>query len=508
MENKEERNINLIIKNEEENKDEVTISIKSIFRNLKNFFAIWIALTIIVSILSMLVIAFKNVDTYKEISSLVSFTYDGIEKGLDPSGNKFDVNTIKNPQVIEKALNELNIPSAELESVRRSISIDGIVPQDAIDKITAYKEIVQSSSSGTGALTAVEKILDTKYYPTQFKVYLNYAGLNMDGTHASALLNKILECYSNYFLDKYGYNDSLGSAVTSLDYNDYDYAEALDVFDSTLTTVKKYVKTLSNADTTRFRSVETGFTFEDLVEKISTLQDVDMDMISSYVTLNVVTKDKESLRTYYQYRIETLQRHENVCREELATISDLINSYQKNTVQIFGNGTDSINTTSTEASKEYDELFEKKISTQSDLSATIQRINLYNTRLERLNGQTVSTQQHYDKVEEDLDNFNKKVNTLIEDVKASADEYYDTVVFSKSYNILVPASSSSKGIIKNALVDSVMIVLIIDAVIFVIYLAFAVVMAITNEIKKKNNVSLASGEDNEKRKTEKSKATK
>lgn len=487
MENKEERNVNLIIKNEEENNNEVTISLRGIFKNLKRFFAIWLALTIIVSILSTLVLALKKIDNYKQTSSLVSFTYNGIEKGLDPNGNKFDVNTMKNPQIIEKSLHDLDMPVSDIENVRKGISIEGVVPQDKYDEITAYKEIV-NSANGAAALSAVEKVLETKYYPTQYKVHFNYAAMDLSGSQAATLLNKILESYSEYFLDTYGYNESFGSAITALDYKDYDYAEALDVFDSSLTSLKNYVDKIATSDSTRYRSTKTGYTFSDLSEAINTVQTTDMDMIASYVTLNVVTKDKESLRIYYQHRIEDLKRKENVCREELATISDLINSYEKNTVQVFGNGTDSINTISSEASTEYDDLFQKKLTKQSDLSYTIQKIDLYNTRLERLNNQTLSTQAQSDKVESDLQKLNDKVNNLIEQVKTSADEYYETVVFSRSYNILVPASASTKNVLKNAIMDSLLLVLIIDALIFVVYISYCVIITIINEINKKNKV--------------------
>ncbi len=488
MENLEGKNVNLIIKNEEDNKGEFSISFRSIFKNLKRFFAIWIALTIIVSILSMLILALGKVDEYKKTSSLISFTFDGIEKGLDPNGNKFDVTTIKNPQIIEKALHELDMPVSQLENVRKSISFEGIIPQDKYDEITAYKEII-SNSTGSSTLAAVEKVLETKYYPTKFNVFFNYSNMDINSTDAATLLNKILECYSKYFLDSYGYNETFGSAIKALDYTDYDYAEALDVFDSSLTSLRSYVNAINSSDKTRFRSTKTGYTFADLSNAIDTLQTVDMDKISSDVTLHVITKDKESLRTYYQYRIEALQRHENVCREELATITDLIASYEKNTVQIFGNGTDNINTTSTEASAEYDDLFNKKLNKQSDLSTTIQKINLYNTRLERLNSEAVGTKEQIETVEANLEKLNEKVNTLIEDVKTSADEFYETVVFSRSFNILVPASTSTVNVLKNSIKDSVLIVAIIDALIFIIYLTYSLILAITFEQKKNNSVT-------------------
>lgn len=478
------KNVNLVIKNQEEEDDNrIIISFSGIINNLKRFVALWVAVSIVVSILTLLISTLVNIKVYKETKALVSFTYNGIEKGLDPNGNKFDVNTIKSPNIISKAIDELGYDEEAVEAIRKSISIEGIVPQNVMDKITAYKEIVETGTNAS--LTAVEKILDTSYYPTQYIVKFNYADTSLKGSEASAILNKMLECYSEYFLDKYGYNEALGAAVTSIDYTEYDYAEALDVFDSTLSSLKSYVDQLNKSDTVRFRSSETGYSFADLSKAIATIQDVDMDMISSYITLNVVTKDKESLETYYQYRIESLQRHEVVCRENLSAVTESINNYEKNTVQIFGAGTDNINTTAKEASKQYDDLFDRKLSVQNDLSSTVQRINLYKLRLERLNDSVVSNSKHIEKTEADLAKLDLKIKNLIEKVSISSDEYYKTVVFAKSYNILVPASTSAVSFVKSALKDSILVTLVIDVLIFVVYFSYCVIASVVSETKKR-----------------------
>lgn len=490
MGSKEERYLNVTLKNDQDDKDEVVISITAILAKLRKYLAIWLSVTIIVSILSILGLGVMNAEEHKEVQSLVSFTFDGIERGKDPNGNKFDVNSLKNPQVIEAALTECGYPLELLEPVRRNIKIEGIIPQDAIERITAYKTIYEAES-GSSSLAAVESMLDVSYYPTQYKVYFNYSNCDFSGSDAAQLLNSMLEAYNSYFLDKYGYNEAFGSAITAIDYNDYDYAEALDVFTDTMSSLKSYVNGLANADTIRFRSSVTGLTFSDLSKTISTLQDIDIDVLASYIDFFNVTKDREKLLTYYQYRIEALQRQEVVHREVLATVIDSINTYQKNTVMIFGNGNDSIDTTAQEASAEYDRLFNQRISVQNDLSNTVQRIDYYQKRIERLTTTPVADATKREKVEADLAIINEKLNILLEEVNLTANEYYENVIYAKSYNVLVPASVSSTSVVKNAIKDSLLYVVIIDALLFVIYFGYSFVRAIVDENKapapKKNS---------------------
>jgi hypothetical protein len=81
------------------------------------------------------------------------------------------------------------------------------------------------------------------------------------------------------------------------------------------------VANLNRDDTSRFRSSQTGFTFADLYQAIVTLRTVDLDMISSYVTVNTVTKDKTTLLDYYNYQIERLVRERTVAQDKLNSIN-------------------------------------------------------------------------------------------------------------------------------------------------------------------------------------------
>ena len=65
-----------------------------------------------------------------------------------------------------------------------------------------------------------------------------------------------------------------------------------------------------------------------------------------------------------------------------------------------------------------------------------------------------------------------KVNELIEAVNVTTDEFYRTVVYSKAYNILVPANASLGSVAMNAVKDSLLPVVILDALIFVIYFMY------------------------------------
>jgi hypothetical protein len=483
MANKDERTLNVKFTKDEDTKHDVFVRIPTIFRMLKKYLLTWIVTAVVVAALIFTGKAVFTSDEHKSLTALVSFTYDGIESGLSPDGTEFDINELKNPAVIEAALTELGKPLDDLESIRQGISFAGIVPSDAIDRITMYNSVLDLATGSS--LSAAEAILDTQYYPTQFKVKFNFSSTGYSTDEAVEMLNTILDCYHDYFFDTYGYNEALGNAVTAIDYTEYDYAEAVDVFDTSLQTLKKYVDNLATDDTSRFRSSQTGYTFSDLSQAISTIREMNLDVISSYITINNVTKDKESLLNYYNYRIETLTRSKTIAQETLDAVKESIESYEKDTVMIFGNGTENTDTQYTQASAEYDNLIKQKISAQEDLSTTTQKINYYNQRINGLKSKSACTDANIEKVETDLAAISDKITELIDSVNTTADEYYETVSLANAYNILVPASGSSVSVIKNSISDAKLPVAVIEVLLFLVYFCVSFVFAVIEDNRKK-----------------------
>ncbi|MBQ8296334.1 MAG: lipopolysaccharide biosynthesis protein [Ruminococcus sp.] len=506
MNNKDERYLNVTLKNEEPEKDKIVISFSGIFRTLKKYLPIWVVTAVVSALLIFSGIAVFKRDEHKNLTALISFTFNGVEKGQDPVGNEFDVNVVKNPAVIEAALTEMGLGLDELENIRRNITFEGIIPTDAIDKITAYKSIYDEGTSAS--LSAAQEMLQVEYFPTQFKVNFNYSETEFSDSEAAQFLNTMLDCYRDAFFEKYGYNQALGSAAASINYTDYDYAEALDLFSSTLSSLKSYVDTLAGEDTTRFRSTETGYTFADLSDSIAALRNMDLDIISSYITVNNVTKDKDELIHYYEYRIESLSREKIIAEERLASITESFNAYEKDQIIIFGNGTDDTNTEATITSDQYNQLIDQKIAAQTQVSTTTQQIAFYNERIKNLKAKPAANDANIERVEADLASLNEKINTLIEDINTTADEYYETVSFANAYNILVPASASALSSLKSSIKDSILPILVVEALLFVVYICFACVKSTIQENAKASvtaggkNDDEDENEENSKSKTE------
>lgn len=485
----EEKNISLILKQPEDESETVTISFGSIFRQMKRYLLVWIVLAAVLAMLTTsFVFLFSGRIVTSSITALVSFNYSGIESGKAPDGSTFDVNKIKSPNVIENALDDVGESSSLSEDIRSNISIKGIIPDDALDKISLYQSVY--SQGGSAALDAVNSLLAIGYYPSYYVINFDYAAAGITIDDGKKILDRILENYQDYFFRTYGYNEALGSSVVAVDYKDYDYPEAVDVFNSTLDSLKQYVQKLSNDDTTNFRSNETGYTFSDLLTTIDTVKSADLDALSSYITINNITNDKEMLLTYYQYRIEEMERERKVSQSELDSVTNSINEYEKDTLLVFGNGNGAENgeTTYQQASEKYDELINQKIEIQDSVSRCSQRIEYYKDRISAMNENSGTVKVDSEEVEKELSSLYDKIKDLIDVTNKTADGYYETVTFANAYNILVPATGNAPQVTAGGLA---MPILIIEAVLFVVYLGVSFIRAIVldNRASKKKKES-------------------
>ncbi|MCD8039322.1 MAG: hypothetical protein LUE96_09600 [Lachnospiraceae bacterium] len=376
--------------------------------------------------------------------AVISFQYEGIEDGLDPNGSAFDINKLKSPAVIEEALVSLGITDIDAEDVRANIEIEGVIPEDAVERITVIKEMALEDVSN------YEKILDVSYYPSQYIVYL-YNDFGMSGSETVQILNAVLESYREYFLDTYANTEVLTVAANLIDYTDYDYVEAVDMLETQIEIMQNYVEERRN-QASEFRSAATGLSFGDIVTALGTVEDVDLANLDAYIEGHTLTKDKERLIEYYEYNIKKYNMAITEYQVQLSNIQSTIDKYQKDPMVIVSSQE---TTQQLEVTNEYyDELQQQKLDVAARIAALNTDLNETYTLLKAVKNTNVNnTQDEYDYADEKLASVAQTVAQWADLTEETTDEYYPTTLFSNAYKIGVPAQYSAAGgmmsIIKN-----------------------------------------------------------
>jgi hypothetical protein len=491
------KNINLTLVTPDEDKEnEIVISFSTIFDYAKRFFCIWIVLAIIIGFFVTGVSMILQKSFYVgDATALISLNYDGVEDGLDPNGDELDITKIKSPSVIENALSNLDISVSKSDSVRKNITITGVVPESTMDEMSLYYDVFSNGASG--ALEAAKQMISTSYYSTQYIISFNYFNSGFSLETGKEILNEVLNSYRSYFFETYNYNVALGSAVSVVDYSTYDYAEAVNIFSNSLDSLEEYLNNLKTSDTSSFRSSQTGYSFDDLLSTVDILKNVDLDRVSSYITINNVTKnDKDSMVSYYKYLIQDLNKQKAVSQSTIDSIDDSLEKYEKDPlILVVGTDSDSDNddatnetqqTTSTDLNQTYDELITQKLEEQKKVSEYNKDIKYYNTIVTALSKSNSVKESDIEKVEGYLSTLNTKINELISDVNDTSEDFYSNVAFADAYKILVPASGSETEVISGNVKTPV---ILSEAILFIVYVMIFVIGGIVTANKNKKSKS-------------------
>lgn len=458
--------------------------LRALVHNFKVLFLPWI----ILSVLAFSVILGSKVLFSADVNAVtanISLYYDGIEEGLGPNGCEFDKQSIKDEKIVAKALEEMNYSADLLEPVCNGIIIKSKVSTSAINNVSSYSSIYSSDTKLT------ESMKDTSYHPTSFEVSFNYSNTPLNGSEASELLNVILEKYNAYFFKLYGYNTSVGNAVKEVDFDNYDYLMALDMFSSRLKSLENYLDEMSKNEKNMFRSEATGYTFSDLEDSVNLIYSVDIDSLSSYILKNGIISNKKMILSYYDYRIANLKRMKQNSTECLNSVVNSIKTYKKDSVVIYNGFTDSP-ATMTNTSELYDSLIQDKIKLQNDISNYDSQIADYNKRLSAIKASTGESSESNKKyVESQIEALKNKTNTILTNIEDTANDYYMNEKFENSVSITNPASYSFIGYIKTVINESMRITIITELFIVLLYLSISIFACNGNSIKKLHKKHIA-----------------
>ena len=448
-------------------KDEDEIDLLAIFKWMKKLFLLWLVLAVGAGAIALAIGILTEKTIYiGDAQTLVGYS-DGVPVGQ-----------VTSAQVIADAMDVLGIEADRMDDIRMNISISSVMSDKTNDLKTLYSSLITKSSEIDE--DAINTLLSTGGETTAYIISFDYHTAGFTREEGIDILNAVVDSYRNYVEVNYNFNDILGSSVTVLDYQEYDYSEAVSIFSDTLDGISSYLSRINSTDNIDFRSQKTGYSFSDLQQITATLQDVELDQANAYIVLNGLTKngaDREI--TYYEWLIEETERSKAVEETRMAALNASIEAYEKDPV-VYAHEDTVLNSND----DYYDSLLQQKQDVQATISGYDRKIGYYEMLIENFKKGASLSDAKKEQAEKYLATLNEKLNKLIEDIKVTADEYYEKAAFYKTVRVKIPAVAEAPTITHKSVI---MVFGITEALLLVIYLGIAMV----NGIKE----SLAKGED-------------
>lgn len=466
----EEKNIRLtVVRPESEEADELTIDLYAIFDFAKRLFALWLALAIGVGSLAGAIGLLRQRSTAEQ----------GAEALIRYADEDVDATKISSSNVIKEALLSLNLDVQQEDTIQRCMTVKGVLPSDVYDRQVLYNKLIAKGVD----MDTVDALLEENYQSTSYVVSFDYVRAGYKREEGVEILNAILNAYWQYYDDTYMTRDLLGNSAAVIDYQDYDYAEVVNILSSSLDETLRFISKVSADDKTGFRSSKTGFSFTDLTRIATMLQDIELDRVSSYITVNHVTKyDENTMIRHYEWLIEELQRQRAVQEAQLAALSDSIASYEKDPIIFSMSEGDSAQANSGDVNAYYDSMIRQKLNTQRVISDYNRTCSYYQSVIDGFSEESAAPAGSAEKAEEYLNQMGEKRNWLIDTVAETTEEFYSTARYSGSLQMLVPPTADTPSMISK---ETLKLVGITEAVLLVLYLGAAAVLGIKQANPKK-----------------------
>ena len=241
----------------------------SILRYLKQFRL----LIFLVSIIgALLVLLFGISQQHYVASAVIQYTNSEAKQGYTPDGSPLNVEEIYSSAVIDSALAELGY-KANIDSIRSNCYVEEVIP-----------ETQQKLSEAM-----LENGEDPAYIADTFRVY--YVGESDTGEeYARNMLDAIIKNYYEFYAEKYVEEPLQSNGVSALEKGNYDYIESVQVLEDSVSEMLNYLLDKRESHP-YFRSVETGYTYNDLYQIYNFLYNYEIPSLYAELLADAETQD-------------------------------------------------------------------------------------------------------------------------------------------------------------------------------------------------------------------------
>lgn len=433
--------LQLVLSQEQCQKDEISLSelFKMIIEGKRLILLIVITCLVMSSIVSGIT-HFVLPEEIGQVQTIIGFDFDGIEEGLNPNKETFNVGEMINKQILDGVIRDLSLDEKGIDSdlLKENISFNGIIPQEVQTQMNLIQKMAEKDP------TQLQRLQNIEIYPTQYKVTLKITKeMHLDRQEAEEVLTTMINHYKTYFMDTYNDKITMSIAAATTDVSRYDYSEYILFIDNELKGIQEYLqdKQSENED---YRAKSTGMSFGDLETQVSMLRDIEINNTQALINTYTLTKNKERLISIYQNNIRELTSKVAEQQQMIQSLKKAANDYQKDQLVVMGKEVGEANVEVSQGSETYDQLIEQVLEAEQEANQLAYNKSYYEELLAHLTGTNedqvaIDTAPYEKQVETSIGYIQEQVGIIIDMINRTVDEYYTSEVFKNSVKMDMPS---------------------------------------------------------------------
>ena len=398
------------------------ISLKELLLTLWRGKGLIIIISLIAIGLSMMASFWMKNQSYG-VSIVVAFKHDGIESHLNPDGSKFDPYQIASPYVLDEVI--------------KGMQLDGVISPNTIRKNLVMTPIIPDDVKAMQTFS-LEKQGDTiVYYPDEYVLTVSAdPGAGMDVNMTQSVVDHLISTYRDHFTHEYIQRDRLSDLLGFSDTSNYDYVDLSMVFENQLKAILSFNE--NNARLApQFRSKQTGLTFNDIIESVGVINDVDLTRWNSLVSSYKLSKKPDELMMYYNYQINNLTDALNILKSENSVNLQTLSSLEDSDNALVG----ALSNQDSKESSYFQTLIMSTVDTATSISFKERQIDHYKMEVQDIeSGQRLGSQRSalIEKSDAMVASLYTDLSHWIDISNQTADEFYDRYL-SSSFFALSPS---------------------------------------------------------------------
>ena len=439
--------INLVVNNMD---DADEIDLGRVFHNMwenRRFYGVIMILCILIGVsVPLLIYQFKKDPL--TVFSVVTLNYevDNDEKVLEsdpeaparikvkdltaPDGEELDLNQITSSYVLQNALNRLELSQpVTLSNLRSNIRINRTLSEESSRQQEIISQMLENKSND-----AYQQMQNAEFqYTNAFVVSLvngfgdedSRVKLLLKDDELRQLLDSVLVSYNEYLVKTYADKKLPDDAISVINTEELDIPESVDQLRSAIKDLYTYCGEKPE-EVRDYRSWRTGYSLNDLMEMLQTVQEVDVEYLSSYVYANGIARDRNAVIDNQKYKLLVARTELDQINENISAVETLLDNYKNDEILVSVPENDSLQTAQTNT-EYYNNLILEQAENYRLASEKMEEINELETRIAALDeARNYVTQEETEEAEQELARLVDRCQEIMLTVRDHMTEVFDS----------------------------------------------------------------------------------